>query len=245
MKPSAVSMLCCGFFALLVAHTVCIAGPTIQWNPDGGGSYFQGDFPGPANDPNEQWLYVSGASPQGAGYLLFDLSSLAQDVLAVSLELDATTVSAGSPFSVSLYDIVTPLEYLTAEHAGFYEEPGPDSGEIWNDLHGGAVYGSATLSASDQGSHVTFTFNQDGIDAVNAAQGGWWAVALSPDDPFAGNSLISGWTDIAGDNYLNMQTVPEPSTMALFALGGITAALAARRHPRRSAPSHHRETISA
>ncbi len=227
MKPSVVSLVRCYALVLLLTCGTSLAGPTIQWAASEGGTYRTGDI-GTGNDPSELLVNVGAYyGMEDRGYLVFDFASLADEVLSASLEFDVASVWPDGSVTISLYDVLTPIEYLTSRHEPIGSEPGPSVFEIWTDLNEGTTYGSALVTDADEGSHVSFTFNQDGIDAINAAQGGSWALALSAE--FSGSTVRSGALDLAGDNYLNMQTVPEPSTMALFALGGITAALAAAR----------------
>ena len=214
-------------FASFAVSCSCssFASPTIQWHDTSSGTYHDSGLDA-VNDPSEPWVVATAPVLYGpsAGYFVYDFSSLADDVSSAALQFDVTSVMEDLSL-LRLYDVLTPIEYLTSPHVTFGEEPGPDSGEIWQDLHGGVSYGQATVLRADVGSHVTFELNQAGIAAINAARGGLWAMAVAPES----GSASSGTFDTPGNNYLSMQVVPEPSSYALMLCGAAVLFFAKRR----------------
>jgi hypothetical protein len=121
----------------------------------------------------------------------------------------------------TVFDVSTPLNELDANHTGVGSLLSP---AIFNDLGSGPVFGSTTVSASDNGSMVNIVLNREAIDAINANLGGSIA--------FGGSltSLINNWTPpeemfAAGGNLntdqrlliLNPAPIPEPGSMLLLA----------------------------
>jgi hypothetical protein len=110
----------------------------------------------------------------------------------------------------------------------------------FDDLGDGTVYGGGTLTASDNGTSLTFTLNADFLTALQAAGGGSIAIggALTSLDPlnFSFNELVFGFSDgSASAPKLSVEVSPAasvPDTAATAGLLGLAfagiAALARR-----------------
>lgn len=118
----------------------------------------------------------------------------------------------------------------------------PDDGPLfdmwWADVDSGPELGSTIVSKADEGGFVTITFTPLGLDVLNAAVGGdlliGGAVPTLPVDPYTPDlpegffhhthpygvsAPPGGETDPAE---LVIDIVPEPTTMMLLSLGGIS-----------------------
>jgi hypothetical protein len=187
--------------------------------------------------------YIVGHNDSQRDWFLFDLSS----------------VSPGTIVSAQLMLLNPGLSYSITEQEGHYYPSAPGTGyggssgtyQAWDvstsvndlehgttlaatfaDLGGGVPYGSQTFSSADDGTFFTINLNSDFLAAAQSALGsGQIAVGGSMD---SGNSgFIFGWSggiDMSDTMLvLDISPVPEPSTLALAGLGGLSLLLFRRR----------------
>jgi hypothetical protein len=142
-------------------------------------------------------------------FFVFDLSNITGRITGAQLSIGnaANSYLAGGFFPgggpnppvyslLSMYDVSTPIAAL--------EGPGPggDAGlGIYQDLRSGTLYASRAVSADDNGTQVLISLDDAAIAALNAAEGGQWAI---------GGSLAS---------------VPIPEPSARFLVGIVLAGL--------------------
>ena len=103
-------------------------------------------------------------------YFAFNLAAITETITSASLTAfnpapsgtnGAGYVGDGSR-TYSLYDVTTSLNGLT--------NPFVNGVPAYNDLGTGAVFGTATVSATNNGQFVNVTLNADGLAALNAAR---------------------------------------------------------------------------
>jgi len=125
-------------------------------------------------------------------FFVFDLADSPFPYTSATLRLAMPTpngyVSTEASETYTLYDVTTPIASLVAGTGGV---------SAFEDLGSGVVYGTATLTAADMGTVVSIALNAAGLAAINAADGGLWAIGGS----------------------LPIAVVPEPASLALVALG--------------------------
>ncbi len=98
-----------------------------------------------------------------------------------------------------LWDVTTPISQLMASNSGRVD--------IYNDLGSGIFYGSAVVTAADQGTQILITLDAAGLASLNASAGGMWAV---------GGSIYGAQS-------------PEPGTLMMFGSGVLGLAGLLRR----------------
>lgn len=160
--------------------------------------------------------YIAGNCSLGAcggaaaynDFFVFDLSGVSGPITSAQLSIG----NPGAPYpgysgaasaTYSNYDVTTPIATLEAGNTG--------ATGIYNDLGSGVLYAATGVSTADNGTQVLINLDADALTALNAAEGGQWAV---------GGTL---GTFSAG--------VPEPTTWAMFILGifGVGAMLRSRK----------------
>lgn len=142
-------------------------------------------------------------------WLGFDLSTVTDTILSAELRVFSTSDNDDNQ-SIEWYEILTS-----------YNDLGQVSGlAIYNDLGDGQLFSSGIANSNQWNS---FTMNTAGILSLNSLSGTKWAIGgknLSNQDAF-------GWTYNYNETHPNIQLVittgsvdvPEPSTLAVFALG--------------------------
>lgn len=192
--------------------------------------------------------YITGANANivNRSFFVFDLSNV-ETILGATLlltnpqQLDITYGSQSypprlgyqSPYPselLELYDVSTAIPLLESDNNG-------STGKlIYDDLGSGENYTKGrpkTVSASDNGTDIEIDLNKTAIDSMNKADGLFaiGAALLTLDDTYHGQEYVFGWTndgpsdfDLSkGVNYIKrellLETVPEPSTLALLSIG--------------------------
>jgi hypothetical protein len=173
-------------------------------------------------------------------FFVFDLTGVTGLVVSASLELYNPDnalpalkgyISPDATETYTLYDVSTPIATVQASNVGAAGQA------VYNDLGSGVDFGQATVSAADNGSIVSIVLNAAGLDALNAALGGQFALggALTTLGG-AGTEYVFGFSVGIGNpdvRRLVIETtsaVPEP---ALLLLLGPAIAVALRRRARR------------
>ena len=172
-------------------------------------------------------------------FFVFDLTSVTGLVVSASLELYNPDnilpalkgyISPDATESYTLYDVSTPIATVQASNVGAAGQA------VYNDLGSGVDFGQMTVSAADNGSIVSIVLNAAGLDALNAALGGQFALggALTTlggaDTEYVfGFSVALGNPDVRR-LVIETSAVPEP---ALLLLLGPAIAVALRRRARR------------
>jgi hypothetical protein len=105
--------------------------------------------------------------------------------------------------------------------------------QVYQDLGDGTAYGSRVFSAADNGTNVEIALDAAGVAAIDGAVGlfaiGGHLTTLQA-SPFDLETVFGG-TDATSLRELVIETVPEPATGALMAIGLISIALRQRRIP--------------
>ena len=141
-------------------------------------------------------------TPDHHDFFVFNLANVAGTITAAQLSIgnDVAGYAAGVPPTTStyqMYDVSTSIAALEASNSGQVA--------IFNDLASGTSFAARTVSAADNGTQVLMTLNASGIAALNAAEGGQFAI---------GGALTTA-------------NAPEPGTVIL--LGSALAGLLFRR----------------
>jgi hypothetical protein len=162
-------------------------------------------------------------------FFVFDLSLISKPVESAKLTLSVPGYpnpgfqSSDASETYELHDVTTRIATLLDGTGGV---------DAHSDLGGGIVYGSRTISDTDNGSVIEISLNSSAIDAMNATHG---MFAL-------GGSIITlndlpdlectfGYTLGTGVTQLRLKLVPEPSMGLLFELATV-AIVAVRRRGR-------------
>jgi len=168
-----------------------------------------------SHDENDS--YAIGISPDEEifhNFFTFDLSTLTLPVISAKLELTRYMYASTADSEVlGLFDVSTDAVTLN-NNTGI-------NLTIFNDLDTGVSYGQFEIFSEGLETDVlSFQLNSAAIGDINAAMGGWFSIGgalLSPDPP-AG---IFGTSNGSGVQRLVIEVVPEPTTFALFVLGGL------------------------
>ena len=153
-------------------------------------------------------------------FFVFDLAGVTQPISSATLNLyvpSATEngyVSADPSENYELHDVVTSLSALIAGTGG---KP------AYNDLGGGVVYGSRTMTAADMGTTVEINLNAAAIAALNASHG-LLAIggSITSLDSLSNTEYTFGNTGLVTDiSQLRLTLVPEPTSAALVAFAAM------------------------
>jgi hypothetical protein len=139
-------------------------------------------------------------------------------------------VSPDPTETLDIYDVTTAAASVTDGTAGVAG---------FGDLGSGTLYGSRIVSAADNGTVVEITLNAAALADLNAA-GGLFVLGAAlgslsgvADQYVFGFSMAPFVDDHTRQLVLDVATVPEPSTIALFAVGAGLIAARRRSAPRR------------
>ena len=166
--------------------------------------------------------YAIGINPSGdlsRNFFTFDLSSLTLPVTSARLELTRFNyLSFAESEILGLFDVSTDAVTLN-NNVG-------TSASIYDDLGSGVSYGEfEVLSEGLETDVLSFQLNASAISDIDTARGGWFSIGgdlLSPGSPVGdGTELLFGSSLDGGVQRLVLDVVPEPSTIALFVLGGL------------------------
>lgn len=179
---------------------------------------------------NDNYLAGDLSGIEFHNFIVFDLTDVVTDIVSASLLLYNPDnalpalrgyVSPDPTETYQVYDVSTPIATLSLSNAG------AAGVAIFDDLGSGTVFGQQTVSAADNGTVVSIVLNAEGIAALNAARGGQFAIggALttlgSPGDEF-----VFGFAQLLDNpqvRRLEFNSVPEPTTVTLLAIGGAFA----------------------
>ena len=153
-------------------------------------------------------------------FFVFDLSSLTEQIISVTLRLEAEGYfGLHTSETFTLFSVETSVPTLTTGHSS-----GAPGIAIFNDLESGDIYGSATVLPSNIGTLVDISLSNEALNNVNSSIGGMFAIGahlnnINTDLPehsvsFSSNSGI-------GINQVLLTTIPEPATVLLLGLGAV------------------------
>lgn len=172
-------------------------------------------------------------------FFVFDLSGISTSQTFTSASLRLFYPVSGllaSDGTYSVYDVTTSVPSLTAGGSGLVG--------TFDDLGTGTSYGTQATAVSQQGTFVTVNLNADGLSALNAARGGFFATGgtfsgsgtfylLFGSSGSENNNPADGQTSLEYE--LETQVVPEPTTLAIYGIGALGAGLVAYRKKKRAA----------
>lgn len=169
-------------------------------------------------------------------FLLFDLSSITQEVVSAELRLISNGYDSPDPYETyTVHDVTTPLWELQNGYG--------DTAATYNDLGSGIVYGSVDVASNTGYIVVSVFLNDAGLAALNASLGGMFVVGgaiTSLDSPAAQYEGLFSLSDpdrpSDGATQIVLTLIPEPGTLGLLALGGLALYAARRRTVRRLPP---------
>lgn len=192
------------------AATITLSAWDLGWYRDTGHhfsetlSYTAGQF----------YSYPSLQEQEYRNFFVFDLGEVGEPIINADLRLynPPSGYIGDITETYQLYDVSTPVPDLVAGGSGLID--------IYNDIGTGTSYGSRVVSSADNGTMVTITLNPDGIIALNSQLGADFAIGgaimtISGLD----NQYVFGNTHENGIAELVLETIPEPATLLLFALG--------------------------
>lgn len=104
----------------------------------------------------------------------------------------------------------------------------------FDDLGDGTVFGSYNASLDDNGAFIDIILNSAGLDALNAAIGGWFIVGgnVTTIETGNGGQAVFGYTNagnMAHTRLIVETAVPEPGILALLLTGAAALLCATRR----------------
>jgi hypothetical protein len=156
-------------------------------------------------------------------FFTFDLSSLTEEVVSVTLELTRFAYRTGAPYeTLAFFDVSTDAELLNNNYGV--------NANIFNDLGSGECYGVFDVlrwsGISDQ--TISFSLNASALEDINSAAGGFFSIGgrmLTIDGSLTGANDESIFTNSGdgGIQHLIVETIPEPATLSLLALGAFLA----------------------
>jgi len=164
--------------------------------------------------------YVTGIVFDGdhRSFFTFDFSSLSLPVISATLELTRFEYwSTAESETLGLFDVSTDAVTLNNNVE--------TSSSIYDDLGSGESYGEfEVLSDGLETDVLSFQLNAAAIADINAGKGGWFSIGgslLSPGSPFGDGEVLFSRSNGSGEQRLVLDVVPEPTTFALFVLGGL------------------------
>ena len=140
-------------------------------------------------------------------FFAFDLSGITEQIVGARLILNTETVYDTGTFT--LWDVTTDVDALRAGGSGLFS--------VWDDLGSGTLFGSKVIGATQDNTLLSVALNLSAINALNTATGSLFAIGGDYDGLF-GAFFFSGSFDT---RQLVLETVPEPSSVTLFAFGGV------------------------
>ena len=154
----------------------------------------------------ENYFVGTGTNPpyeQHRDFFVFSLSGVTGTTIVSATLRVPNPVGATGAGTLSLYAVSTSISSLTAGYPS-----GSATGQaIYADLGDGTVYGSTTLTSADLATNpVDVTINTDGLAALNASQGGSFAVG----GDYPGGKGVFGGTDATDVPQLILQVTSIP-----------------------------------
>lgn len=159
------------------------------------------------------------------GFFVFDLGSVLSSQPQIASATFTANVFAVGPGAfqpdifntVSLYDYTGSIETL---RAGAFPVGNPTGVATFNDLGSGVIYSTQEISFRDSNTPVSFTFNQNGISALNASRNGLFAFGVRTDREGFRNNFIFGNSNIApSSSDFTLQVTPVPGPLPFLGLG--------------------------
>jgi hypothetical protein len=226
-------------FVLFAAATLLTAGPSrassITLDALATGSYYFAEhYPGA---PEAGFHCDDVGCDAHSAYFAFDLGSISDPITSGVLELTLTgydSVDISEHFT--LYDVVTPVIGFPRSLLSPTDIPTVDA-----DLREGAVYGGATVTASDVGALLQIALSDAAIADLTRAAGDLFAIGLNVDAPHScaplGSSRCREFIDFRSNSriaavdrlVLTTAPIPEPASAVLFSVGAMIAGAASRR----------------
>ena len=124
-------------------------------------------------------------------FFVFDLANVRGTITGAQLSIGnaANGYLPGVPQGIStfsMFDVTTSIAALEAANTGQMA--------IFDDLASGTLFASRTVSAADNGTQVLITLNANAIAALNAAEGGAFAIGgvLTNSTPEPGTVMLLG-----------------------------------------------------
>ena len=209
--------------AMLYAHAAVAPAHAAVINAIDSGWYNQA---GTHIAPNDNYIVGDVSGSEVHNFVVFDLTSVLNEITAASVELYNPDnalpalrgyVSPDATETLALYDVATAVGTVRLSQVG------AAGVAIFDDLGSGTLFGNQIVSVADNGTTISIALNAEGIAALNAARGGLFAVggALTTLGS-VGNEYVFGFSQSIDNpevRRLNIQSVPEPSTVALLGLG--------------------------
>jgi hypothetical protein len=149
-------------------------------------------------------------------FVVFDLSILTQPIQNATVHFFNGAEPPGylSPDpseTYALFDVTTDLGVLVAGTGGV---------TAYDDLGGGAFFGSVEVSAADNGQFVEVDLNADGIAALNSANGlfAFGGDLTTISHPDSVDEALFRFSHATPDVRLVVETIPEPSILVLLGI---------------------------
>jgi hypothetical protein len=109
-----------------------------------------------------------------ASYFIFDLSLMSEEFQGGRLLVPIFGYWSSDPQeSIVLYDIITPISDVMAEHTGGNLKP-----RIFEDLRSGVVYGATTVTAGNVGSEVAIDLTSEAMNSLNSNPGTLFGIGI-------------------------------------------------------------------
>ncbi len=183
-----------------------------------------------SHSPGNNNYYVHGSVND---FFIFDLASISENIVSATLRIwnpnnGFTSDDISEIFQI--WDVDTNIASIVAGTGGV---------AAYNDFMSGVKYSETTVNLASNGSYVELNLNSSALAAMNSASGLFAFGGTLSTSRDGGYDRLFGYTGFGAGGvnavHLELNTtvdVPEPSTLAIFALGMI--GLASRRFKKQS-----------
>lgn len=177
------------------------------------------------------WSNITGDTYRN--WFVFDLTDVTDVITDARLRLELPSHGYTGDAESQTF-VLSHVETPVASLRSFHYEKDAGGQAIYQDLGDGSTYATVSVTPADQGTTLEIALNADAIFHLNQ-ESSLFAFGGKLADIHFGHTLFPGtYSGNVRQLVLTVDPVPEPSTMTVFALGGLCLMLPAYRRKRRS-----------